>query len=655
MQSILNWLDNRTGFRGAVHSVFYQRVPGGAKWRYIWGTALLFAVVVQFITGLFLWMHYSPSTQTAWESVYYIEHEMTGGSMLRGIHHYMSSAVMVLIAIHLMQVVIYGAYRAPREVTYWIGLAMMIVLFGLGQTGYLLPWDQRGFQASQVATNIAGVTPGVGDDMKSIAVGGSEFGHHTLTRFFALHAGVLPGILLLLVVLHAAVGRRHGYTPDEEDSEKSSAPYWPDQALRDGVACLAVIGTVWTITMLRPAELGPPSDATVEFNTARPEWYFRFLFQLLKYFQGASGMFIASQVIPGLIMLVMVLMPFIGKWNLGRRFNTLFVLAVMVGIISLSAISFYEDYNGKTEKSQHYKADLRLAQAEAERAVELASMGVPVAGARDQTRHDPMIAGRRLFKQHCASCHSHHDPTPRKLASDYDPLLTVHVEEPTAPNLYGFGSRRWMEGMLNPDQIAGPNYFEHTIFAEGDMVDWVKTSIGDELADLPDDEKKAFQMKVKAAAWAISSLAELPYQREMDAKDSEQIEQGMELVINEFSCIDCHSLGEEEVGAGPDLTGYASEEWLTEFIRNPQTERFYYSEDNYDEVDRLMPGFATHPDNPDLNTLSEENISLIVRWMRRDWPVAQASEEPDSPEPEAGAEAEEAEGDDESDASDSDE
>ena len=644
MQSILNWLDNRTGFRRAVHSVFYQRVPGGAKWRYIWGTVLLFAVVVQFITGLFLWMHYSPSTQTAWESVNYIEHEMAGGSLLRGIHHYMSSAVMVLIALHLMQVVIYGAYRAPREVTYWIGLAMMLVLFGLGQTGYLLPWDQRGFQASQVATNIVGVTPGVGDDMKSIAVGGSEFGHHTLTRFFALHAGVLPGILLVLVVLHAAVGRRHGYTPDEEAADQPDAPYWPDQALRDGVACLAVMGTVLAITMLQPAHLGPPSDATVEFNTARPEWYFRFLFQLLKYFQGASGMFIASQLIPGLIMLVMVLMPFIGKWNLGRRFNTLFVLAVMAGIVVLSAISFHEDMNGETEKSKHYLADLRLAKAEAARAVELASMGVPVAGAREQTRQDPMIAGRRLFKVYCANCHSHHDPSPDdKIADKYDALRNVHLEEPTAPNLYGFGSREWMEGMLDPEQIAGPNYFGHTIFAEGDMVDWVNYSIGDELADLPDDEKKAFQMKVKAAAWAISSLAELPYQREMDEQDSAQIEQGMELVIEEFSCIDCHTLGDDEGGAGPDLTGYGSEEWLTEFIRNPQTERFYYNEDNYDEVDRLMPGFVTHPDDPDLNTLTEEELSLIVRWMRRDWPVAEeeaASEESTPPTTEATEEPE---------------
>lgn len=642
MNSILNWLDDRTGIRQAVQTVFYQRVPGGARWRYVWGTALLFAVVVQFITGIFLWMHYSPSTQTAWESVYYIHHEMSYGDILRGIHHYMSSAVMILMAIHLLQVVIYGAYRAPREVNYWIGLAMMLVLFGLGQTGYLLPWDQRGYQATKVATTIAGVTPGVGDQAKAVALGGDDFGHHTLTRFFALHAGVLPAILLLLIFLHAAVGRRHGLTPPEDTSEPD-APYWPDQALRDGVVCLAVMGTVWAIAARMPPEIGPPADASVEFNTARPEWYFRFLFQMLKYFEGASGMFIAAQLIPGVLLGVMVLMPFIGKWQLGRWFNTLFVFAVLLGIVSLSVVSFHEDYNGQTERSKHYLQDLALAQAEAERALELASMGVPVVGAREQTRNDPMIAGRRLFKEKCASCHGHYDPDPHKKLSEYDPLQTVFVEEPTAPNLYGFGSRRWMEGILDPEQIAGPTYFGNTIFAEGEMVDWVNSYIRDELDNLPDDEKKAFTMKVKAAAWAISALADLPYQREADARDKAQIEHGMEVVLNELSCIDCHTLGEEEVGAAPDLTSYASEEWLTEFIRNPQTERFYYSEDNYDEADRLMPGFATHPDDPKLNELTEKELSLIVRWIRRDWPVASEPSASNPNEPSALASGEEGE------------
>ncbi len=117
MRGFLHWLDDRTGVRGFVHEALYERIPGGARWRYVWGSTLVFAFFVQVITGMFLWMAYSPSSQTAWESVYYIQHEMQGGWLLRGVHHFMAQAMIVLLALHLMQVVIDGAYRARAKST----------------------------------------------------------------------------------------------------------------------------------------------------------------------------------------------------------------------------------------------------------------------------------------------------------------------------------------------------------------------------------------------------------------------------------------------------------------------------------------------------------------------------------------------------------
>lgn len=616
MSRLADWFDDRTGCGRACHELLYQRIPGGARWRYVWGTTLAFAVFVQFVTGLFLWMHYSPSTQTAWESVYYIEHQMTGGWLLRGIHHYTAHAVMVLMALHLMQVVIAGAYRAPREVNHWIGLGLMLAILALGQTGYLLPWDQRGYRATQIATTIAGATPGIGDEVRTIAMGGSEFGHHTLTRFFALHAGLLPGVVLVLLWIHLSLTRKHGLTPPP-DSDRPATTYWPDQALRDLVACLAVLAVVVWLTVEFRAHLGPPMDPLVDFHAARPEWYFLFLFQLLKYFEGEQGMFFAAQLIPGLILLTLALMPFIGRWKLGHRFNVVFVFAVLVGVASLTAAAVYEDYNGQTEKSRHFLEATALAQAQAERAEQLAGPGIPIEGAKVMLRNDPKAAGFELFKRHCASCHDHYDTTAEQTQ---DPLFYFKGEEPTASNLYEFGSRRWMEGILDAEKIAGPHYFGRTIFADGDMVNWVKDTIAGEMEDMPEEEKNAFEKKVKAAAWAISAQAKLPYQAEADQRDKAQIEAGMEVVLNELSCIDCHTIGDEEVGAGPDLTGYGSHEWLTEFIKNPQTERFFYNEDNYDEVDKLMPGFAVHGNDPNVDQLTAEEIDLVVRWLRRDWP-----------------------------------
>src|SRR5215467_3140398 len=190
-----DWADQRTGCRRIVHEALYENVPGGARWRYVWGSTLTFALAVQFITGIFLWMGYSPSAQTAWESVDYIQNEMWGGWLLRGIHHYTAQVMTVLLVLHLMQVVIDGAYKAPREINFWFGLVLLQIVLGLSLTGYLLPWDQKGFWATKVATNILGITPVVGHALQKIVIGGSEYGHHTLTRFFALHAGVLPGAI----------------------------------------------------------------------------------------------------------------------------------------------------------------------------------------------------------------------------------------------------------------------------------------------------------------------------------------------------------------------------------------------------------------------------------------------------------------------------
>src|SRR5436305_2115077 len=205
MSRLSDWFDQRTGYRGIIKAALFEPIPGGARWRYVWGSTLIFAVVVQFITGLFLWMNYSPSSQTAWESVYYIQNEMAGGWLLRGIHHFTAQAMVVLLALHLMQVVIDGAYRAPREFNFWIGLILLQIVLGLSLTGYLLPWDQKGYSATKVATNLMAAIPVVGQPLQRLTIGGPEYGHHTLTHFFALHAGLLPAALVVFIVAHLYV------------------------------------------------------------------------------------------------------------------------------------------------------------------------------------------------------------------------------------------------------------------------------------------------------------------------------------------------------------------------------------------------------------------------------------------------------------------
>ena len=152
MKQLFDWLDQRTGYRELINEGLYENIPGGSRWRYVWGSTMMFALTVQFITGIALWLAYSPSTQTAWESVYYIQYEMTGGWFLRGLHHWTAQIMTVLLVLHLMQVVIDGAYKAPREVNFWFGVILLLLVLGLSLTGYLLPWDQKGYWATSVAT-----------------------------------------------------------------------------------------------------------------------------------------------------------------------------------------------------------------------------------------------------------------------------------------------------------------------------------------------------------------------------------------------------------------------------------------------------------------------------------------------------------------------
>lgn len=591
MKRILDWLDHRTGVRKLAHEALYENVPGGARWRYVWGSTLTFALAVQFITGIFLWMAYSPSSQTAWESVFYIQYQMSGGWLLRGIHHYMAQCMTVLLALHLMQVVIDGAYKAPREVNFWFGMILLPLVLGLSLTGYLLPWDQKGYWATKVSTNIAAITPVVGGAVQRLIVGGVDYGHHTLTRFFALHAGVLPGLIVALVVGHIYLFRRHGITP-KQPLRKRDAAFWPDQVLKDVIACGAVLATVLFLIVLprlrdphaaMGAELGAPADPSEAFSAARPEWYFLFLFQFLKYFPGESEIF-GAMIIPGFFMFVIFLMPFIGKWQLGHRFNVLLLFALLAGAGLLTYLAKAEDKGNPI-----YQAAVKEADASAERIRDLAKAGVPPEGALALLKSDPMTQGPKLFAGRCASCHRY---------DGHDGMGLKPSDAQSATDLKGFGSRVWLRTFLTPEHIASSNLFGGTKFKDGKMVRFVKKDV----AGFGAAEKEQLEKVIKA----VSAEAQLPAQVEVDKREAVDVEAGRQLVRSEaMRCTECHQFQKKDEDAtAPDLTGWGSKEWMTAIIRNPKHERFYGKRND------RMPAFGEE------GILDERQIGMLVEWLR---------------------------------------
>jgi ubiquinol-cytochrome c reductase cytochrome b subunit len=599
MKRFFDWLDQRTGCRKLTHEALFENVPGGSRWRYVWGSTLSFALVVQFITGVFLWMAYSPSSQTAWESVYYIQHEMTGGWFLRGIHHFMAQAMTILLVLHLMQVVIDGAYKAPREINFWFGIGLLVLTLALSLTGYLLPWDQKGFWATQVTTNLMGIAPVVGPLMQKVLVGGAEFGHHTLTRFFALHAGVLPGLVVALLVAHIYLFRRHGLTPKQPLRKKDEA-FWPEQVLKDSVACLAVLAAVLVIILLPRlkdagaplgAELGAPADPTEPYSAARPEWYFLFLFQFLKYFPGKSEI-IGAIIIPTLVLGLICIMPLLGRWRLGHRFNIGLLFAVIMGAGLLTYLAMAQDRG-----DAGYRLALQEAHEHATRVKELAASGIPQSGALSLLHSDPFTQGPKIFARNCASCHSY---------DGHDGTGTPLVDAATGADLKGFASRDWIAGMLDPAHVDSSNYFGNTKFKDGKMVRFVKRTV----SAFSDAEKEQLKKVIKA----LSAEAALPSQAEMDEKEAAEIEEGRRLIANEtMRCTECHQFRKKDEDAtAPDLTGYGSIAWLTDFVKNPAHDHFYGKRND------RMPAFGVD------NRLDEKSLGLVVDWLRGEWPRSES-------------------------------
>ncbi|MEC7557901.1 MAG: cytochrome b N-terminal domain-containing protein [Planctomycetota bacterium] len=622
IRTLLAWLDDRTGYAGFVHEALYERVPGGARWRYVWGSTLVFTFSVQLITGFFLWTAYSPSANTAWESVYYIQNEMTFGSVVRGLHHFTAQLMIVLMAVHLVQVIIDGAYKAPREVNFWLGLVLMQIVLGLSLTGYLLPWDQKGYYATQVSTKIMGNAPLVGQQAQELIQGGPKYGHHTLTRFFALHAGLLPASLVAFLGLHLYVFRRHGLTV-KDPKHAPETTFWPDQVLKDGVACLAVLLLVLGLSIWKGAELAAPANPSENYAAARPEWYFLFLFRFLKFeVVEHFGLAFGSIYVPGALMGVVAAMPLLGRWAIGHKFNVAFTWAVTIAIGVLTMMAFYED-----GRDADHQAAIREAHRDAERIKELASgpNKIPVSGAVTLLREDPFTQGPRLFAKHCKSCHrfNGHDGRGRPVYAGAADGGQVRAAS-TAVDLGNFGSSAWMRSVV----VDYSNHFSALKNAQ-----WFKSAKGEEVLN-PDESEMADwsgdaeslgsdENKENVEALVAFLVGQAGHNTRSGThvdQDKAKFDRGRVLAvegdwagaINGTSCADCHStigesfseIGDDDAEGYPNLSGYGSAAWLKSFLSDPGSAQ-HYGEKNQ------MPAYAER--------MTPSEMGLLVRWLTGDY------------------------------------
>jgi menaquinol-cytochrome c reductase cytochrome b subunit len=206
------WVDERTSLAGGVRWMFFRKVPKGTNWFYTLGSATMFAFVSQAITGVFLAMYYNPSPTQAYESARHITNDVFLGEFVRGMHKWGSSVMVILIFLHMARTFFFGAYKYPRELNWIIGVVLVILTFVMSLTGYLLPFDQRSYWATIVASNINGTGPLVGPFLSDFLRGGADFGATTLSRFYAIHMMLVPAIIAALIGAHLYLVARLGTT-----------------------------------------------------------------------------------------------------------------------------------------------------------------------------------------------------------------------------------------------------------------------------------------------------------------------------------------------------------------------------------------------------------------------------------------------------------
>jgi ubiquinol-cytochrome c reductase cytochrome b subunit len=582
MARLGDWLDERVGHRALVHALLDHPVPGGARWAYVFGATLLALFAVQAATGIALATVYTPSATTAWSSVAYIEGELPLGWLVRGAHATGASAIVVVAQLHLLQVALWGAYKRPREVTWWIGLALLGCVLAFSLTGYLLPWDQKGYWATQVATSLAGAVPGIGPWLQRLVQGGPQYGTVTLTHFYALHVLVLPLVTLALVAAHVALFRRHGVTA--LSSTSPGAPFWPHQAVRDVAAAAIAVGVV-ALLVVRAHHMGAvtleaPADPASAYE-ARPEWYFLPLFQLLKLVPGSLEGVVAIAV-PLVVGGALFALPLVDRGpSRAPRARLRYVVGVAlipVGAIALGALALVEDAGSEA----HGKARAR-AETEARRALALARGGVGTRGGEAVWDNDPLTRGRAIFAERCAGCH-----------------LLGGVGERDAPDLDGWSSRAWIRDFLH---APSDERFYGRTKVRG--MKPVKTAT-------PED----FDALVE---WIYSLGEEEGGPTAASAVDAAKVARGA-AAFREYGCDDCHDLApppsadaEADGDGAPALEGRARASWLRAFLLTPGAPRFFGRKND-------MPSMK--------GKLDDAELDAIVRLLR-----AERTREPPSASP----------------------
>jgi quinol-cytochrome oxidoreductase complex cytochrome b subunit len=336
--SARTWLQERIPISGEqLKELTNEPVPNHLKsWWFCLGGTVAYCFIVQIVTGILLAFYYQATPDKAWESVRFITEDVAYGWFLRSLHKWGATLMIAALVLHQMRVFFTGAYRRPREINWMIGMALLIVTLLTGFTGYSLVYEQLSYWGATVGANITDSVPVIGPAMKKLLLAGEVYNEHTLSRFYVLHAALLPVTLIILVGIHLALVRVHGvteYTFEGETPahEGGTFDFFPDHFYMELIVGLALMIVLTTLAVVAPAEMGPKANPLATPEIIKPEWFFYVAFRWLKLFSAGVAMLSMSFII-----LVMVMWPFIDERL--RKTTRIPAISTYIGIVAVLMI-----------------------------------------------------------------------------------------------------------------------------------------------------------------------------------------------------------------------------------------------------------------------------------------------------------------------------
>ena len=404
---MLTWIEQRTGVVSALKDFLTEDIPGGAAYWYVFGSATLIVFTIQVVTGIFLTFYYAPAATTAWESTKFIYEHVYLGQFMISLHYWGASAMIILVAVHLLQVLVFGAYKRPREIQWAVGVTLFFFTLIMGFTGYLLPWDLNAYFATQVGINIAASVPVMGQLIANFLNDGATLGTLTVNRFFGIHVWLTPALLIGLIGLHLFIFRHNGPAgPPQDERPKKVGRFYPDQIFMDTLVAFIVFLFIVALSTYMPAPLLAKADPNNATFVPAPAWYFYELYGLLRIAPVVAGWFripldylnlAATVVLPGAFTAVLLLLPWIDRNPSRAILRRPFVMGITIlSIVAIVWLSLFTAGAIAKEQAQNPAGQTPVLGYGA-----LPATPTPAATAAAAAGPD----GSKIYASNCASCH----------------------------------------------------------------------------------------------------------------------------------------------------------------------------------------------------------------------------------------------------------